>query len=73
MSPHALAEHDYNALAFGLDNHIPTRGNKNITDIEFQLHLQIINCYVNEIPDNRVSHLKTTLRNIYAIDLTALA
>lgn len=35
MSSHTLAEHDYNVLAFGLDNHIPTRGNKNITDIEF--------------------------------------
>ena len=35
MSSHTLAEHAYNALAFGLDIHIPTRTNKNIIDIEF--------------------------------------
>ena len=44
MSSHTLAEHGYNALAFGLDIHIATRTNKNIIDFEFWLYLRIINC-----------------------------
>ena len=61
---HTLAEHKYNVLAFGLDYHISTRTNRNNIDIEFELYFRIINCYLNEIPDNIVCYLKTKLRNI---------
>ena len=64
MSPYTLTEDEYNAFAFGLDHHIPARTNKNIIDTEFELYFQSVNRYVNEIPDNKISHLKTKLRNI---------
>ena len=57
-----MTEDEYNA--FGLDHHIPARTNKNIVDTEFELYFQSVNRYVNEIPDNKISHLKTKLRNI---------
>ena len=60
-----LNEVEYNALAFEVDRHIPSRTNKNIIDTEFELYLQSINRYINDIPDNKISHLKTKLRNIY--------
>ena len=64
MWSYNLTEDEYNALVFGLDHHIPPRTNKNITDTEFEVYFQSINCYVNEIPDNKISHLKKKLRNI---------
>ena len=64
MSSFTLIEHEYNTLVFGLDHHIPTRTKENIIDTEFELYSQSINCYVNEIPDNKISHLKTKLRTI---------
>ena len=60
-----LKEVEYNALDFEVDHHIPTRTNKNIIDTEFELYLQRINRYINDIPDNNISHLKTKLRNIW--------
>ena len=69
MSFYTLAEDEYNALTFGLDHHIPARTIKN-TDNEFEVYPQSINRYVNEIPDNKISHLKTKLRN-HLIDITA--
>ena len=69
MSFYTLAEDEYNALTFGLDHHIPARTIKN-TDTEFEVYPQSINRYVNEIPDNKISHLKTKLRN-HLIDITA--
>ena len=63
MSSYPLTEDEYNALAFGLDEHIPTRTNNKI-DTEFKLYFQSINRYANDIPDNKISHLKTRLRNI---------
>ena len=51
MSPYTPTEDEYNALAFGLDHHIPTRTNKNITDTEFEIYLQNINRYANELPE----------------------
>ena len=73
MSFYTLTEDEYNTLAFGLDQHIPTRTNKNIIDTEFELYYQSINRYVNNIPDNKISYLKTKLRNIgerYAVNST---
>ena len=64
ISSYTLPEDEYSALAFGQDHHIPTRTNKNIIDIEFELYFQSINRYVNDISDNKISHLKTKLRNI---------
>ena len=64
MSSYTLTEDEYNAFAFGLDHHIPGRTNKNITVTEFELYSQSINRYVNEIPVNNISHLKTKLKNI---------
>ena len=37
---------------------------KNIIDTEFELYFQSINRYANDIPDNKISHLKTKVRNI---------
>ena len=51
-------------MAFGPDDHIPTRTKKNIIDTEFGHYFQSINCYVNDIPDHKISHLKRKLRNI---------
>ena len=51
-------------MTFGLDHHTPTRTNKNIIDTEFELYFQSKNCHVNDIADNKISHLKTKLRNI---------
>ena len=51
-------------MASGLDAQVPTRSNKNIIDTKFELYFQSINRYVNDIPDNEISHLKTKLRNI---------
>ena len=64
MSSYPLTEDEYNALAFGLDQHIPTRTNNNINDTEFELYFQSINRYANDIPDNKISHLKTKIKNI---------
>ena len=64
MSSYTLTEDECNALAFGLDHHIPARTNKNIIGTEFGLYFRSINRYVNEIPVNNISHLKTKLRNI---------
>ena len=61
MSSYPPTEDEYNTLAFGLDHHIPAKTNKNITDTEFELYFQSINRYVDEIPDNKISHLKTKL------------
>ena len=60
MSSYTLTEDEYNALTFGLDHHIPT---KNIIGTEFELYFQIINCYVNDVPGNKISHLKTKPRS----------
>ena len=49
MPPYTPTEDEYNALAFGSDHHIPTRTNKNITDTEFEIYLQNINRYANEL------------------------
>ena len=49
MSSYTLTEDEYNVLAFGLDDHIPTRTNKNIIDTEFELYFQSINRYLNDI------------------------
>ena len=51
MSPYTPTEDEYNALAFGSDHHIPTRTNKNINDTEFEIYLQNINRYANELPE----------------------
>ena len=59
-----LTEDDYSALAFRLDHHIPIKTDKNIIDSEYELYFQNINRYVDDIPDNKNSHLKTKLRNI---------
>ena len=64
MLSYPLTEDEYNALAFGLDQHIPTRTNNSIIDTEFELYFQSINRYASDIPDNKISHLKTKLRNI---------
>ena len=64
MLSYPLTEDEYNTLAFGLDQHIPTRTNNNIIDTEFELYFQSINRYANDIPDNKIRHLKTKLRNI---------
>ena len=64
MSSYTLAEDEYNALAFELDHHILTRTNKNIIDTEFELFSQSIDRYVNNIPDNKIRHLKIKLRSI---------
>ena len=63
MSFYTLAEDKYNALTFGLDHQIPARTIKN-TENDFEVYPQSINRYVNEIPDNVISHLKTKLREI---------
>ena len=42
MSSYNLTQEEYDALAFGLDHHIPTRTNKNIIDTEFELYYQSI-------------------------------
>ena len=63
MLSYALTEDEY-VLAFGLNHHIPTRTNKYIIDNEFELFFQSINRYVNEIPVNKISHLKRKLQNI---------
>ena len=62
MSFYTLAEDEYNALTFGLDHDIPARTIKN-TENDVEVYPQSINRYVNEIPDNVISHLKTKLRN----------
>ena len=64
MLPYTLTEDEYDALAFGLDHHIPTRTNKNLIDTGFELYFQSINRYANDIQDNKISHLKGKLRNI---------
>ena len=64
MSSYTLTEDEYNAFAFGLDHHTPERTNKNIIVTEFEPYFQSINRYVNEIPVNNISHLKTKLKNI---------
>ena len=64
MWSYNLIKDEYNPLAFGLDHHTPIRTNKNIIDTEFELYFQSINRYVNDMPDNKIIHLKTRLRNI---------
>ena len=59
-----MTEDEHNTLAFVLDYLIPARTNKNIIDPEFELYFQSINRYGNEIQDNKISHLKTKLRNL---------
>ena len=49
MSSYTLVQDEYNALAFGLDHHIPKRTNKNVIETEFELYFQSINRHVNEI------------------------
>ena len=63
-SSYPLTEDEYNTLAFGLDQHIPTRTNNNIIDTKCELYFQSINRYANDIPDNKISHFKTRLRKI---------
>ena len=56
---YAFTEDEYNALAFVLDHHTPARTNKSIIDPEFEFYFQSINCYLNEIPDNKIIPSKT--------------
>ena len=63
ISSYTLTEDEYNTLAFGLDYHISTRINKSIINIQLGLYFQSINRYVNDVLDNKISHLKTKLRN----------
>ena len=58
MSSYTLTKDEYNALAFGIDHHIPIRTNKNIIDTKLELYFQSINRSVNEIPENKIIHLK---------------
>ena len=60
MSSYTLTEDEYNALAFGLDHHILTRTNKNITDSESEFYFQSLYRYVND----KLTHLKTKPQNI---------
>ena len=60
MSSYTLTEDEYNALAFGLDHHIPTRTNKNIIGSELEFYFQSINRFVNDIPDNKIVTSKKT-------------
>ena len=62
---YTLTEDEYNAFAFGLDHHIQTKTSKYYIGTEFEFYFQFINRHVNDIPDNKNSHLKTKLRNIY--------
>ena len=62
MSSYPLTEDEYNSLVFGVDQHILTITKNNIIDTEFELYFQSINRYANDIPDNKISPLKTKLR-----------
>ena len=64
MSSYTLIEDEDKALAFQLDHHIEATTNKNVIDTELDLYLQIINHYVNEVPDHKSSLLETKLNNI---------
>ena len=64
MSSCTLIEDEDKALAFRLDHHIEARTNKNVIDTEFELYLQLISHYVNEVPDHKNSLLKTKLSNM---------
>ena len=64
MQSYTFSEEEYNALAFGLDHHIPTKTKRNVIETEFELYFQSIHRYTNEIPDSKISYLKTKLRNI---------
>ena len=63
-SSYNVTEDAYNALVFILHHHILKRTNKNVIETEFERYFQSINYYVNDIPDNKITQLKTKLRNI---------
>ena len=56
MPSYTLAECENHIV----DHHIPTRTNKNITELYFES----INLYVNKTPNNKTSYLETKLRKI---------
>ena len=64
MSSYTLSKEEHNALAFGLDHHIPTKTKRNVIETEFELYFQSIHRYANEIAESKISYLKTKLRNI---------
>ena len=63
MSSYELFDEEYTALSFGLDYHIPSKIDDNVTYIEFETYYQSIIRKLTNLPETEVPHLKTKLRS----------
>ena len=63
MSSYELSDKEYTALSFGLDHHIPSKTDANLTYAEFETYYQSIIHKLSNLPETEISYLKTKLRS----------
>ena len=63
FSSYVLSDEEWTALSFGLDQHIPNKTNKNKINSEFERFYQSLLRNISHIPDDKLTHLKTKLRD----------
>ena len=61
MSSYDLSDAEYIALFFGLYHHIPSKADAKLISIEFETYYQNIIHKLTNLPDTKISHLKTKL------------
>ena len=59
-----LPDEEYRALSFRLDYHIPSRTDANLIYPEFETYYQNVIHKLTNLPETKISHLKTKLRSI---------
>ena len=62
MSSYELSHEKYTALSFGLDHHIPSKTDTNLICIASETYYQSIIHKLTNLPETKISHLKTKLR-----------
>ena len=63
-SSYTLTTEEMNALAFGLNHHIPTKTGRNTLRIEYEMFFQNLLKDITHIPENEVGQIKTKLLNV---------
>ena len=62
-SSYELTTEGMNALAYGLDHHVPTKADRNTITTEFEQFFQNLLKDITHIPENKVGQIKTKLCN----------
>ena len=64
MSSSELPDEEYTALSFRLNHHIPSRTDASLIYTEFETYYQNVIHKLTNLPETKISHLKTKLRSV---------